>query len=283
MCQGSDGSPVNLIDNETCDEILQGLRGADGSLPTFDSEPGTPPPALEAKAACDRGTQTSPSPTHDQQVQTQPTWTRGNVSQVPHVLTSDGATSTGPKATTSEMGTAMPPRSTTTAWTQVRRVIQKDCGTDMPPVQTKAAESQAGCYSDNEIIPPGAPRPKLPWAYTYAQFDQLLQAYPEVHPEDFVTFGILQEQPRRGSCREWGEVAGALSHMIGGRRTLVNELSLIIHRIQHLDRDDPMRATEEIALVDVILRERRRSAVLLGDGAFAQLAAPGGPMAPPVQ
>jgi len=23
-------------------------------------------------------------------------------------------------------------------------------------------------------------------------FDQLLQAYPEVHPEDFVTFGVLQ-------------------------------------------------------------------------------------------
>jgi len=33
------------------------------------------------------------------------------------------------------------------------------------------------------------------------------------------------------------------------------------------------------ALVDVLLRERLRSAVPLGDGAFAQLAAPGGPMA----
>jgi len=29
-------------------------------------------------------------------------------------------------------------------------------------------------------------------------FDKLLQAYLEVHPEDFVTFGILQEQLRRG-------------------------------------------------------------------------------------
>jgi len=35
----------------------------------------------------------------------------------------------------------------------------------------------------NNVIPPGAPRPKLPWAYTYAQFDQLLQAYPDVHRE----------------------------------------------------------------------------------------------------
>jgi len=110
----------------------------------------------------------------------------------------------------------------------------------MPPTLTTTVGSQAGAYLNNEIIPPGAPRPKLPWAYTYAQFDQLLQAYSEVHAEDFVTFGILQEQPRRGSCREWGEVAGVLSHMIGGRRTLVNELSIIISMIQHLDRDDPM-------------------------------------------
>jgi len=41
MSQGS-GSPVNLIENETCDEILQGLRGADGQLPSFGSDPGSP-------------------------------------------------------------------------------------------------------------------------------------------------------------------------------------------------------------------------------------------------
>jgi len=51
-------------------------------------------------------------------------------------------------------------------------------------------------------------------------FDQLLQAYPEVHPEDFVTFGVLQEQPRRGSAREWGEVAGVLANMVGGDKPL---------------------------------------------------------------
>jgi len=62
---------------------------------------------------------------------------------------------------------------------------------------------------------PDGPQRGLPWAYTYTQFNQLLQAYPKVHPEVFVTFGILQEQPRRGSCREWGEVAGVLSHMTG--------------------------------------------------------------------
>jgi len=75
---------------------------------------------------------------------------------------------------------------------------------------------QAGAYFDNEVIPPGAPRPKLPWAYSYAQFDALLSAYPDVHPEDFVTYGILQAQPCRGSYTKWGDVASVLSHMVGG-------------------------------------------------------------------
>jgi len=88
--------------------------------------------------------------------------------------------------------------------THMTRPILKDRGTSMPPVLSSSIASQAGAYFDNEIIPPGAPRPKLPWAYTYAQFDQLLQAYPEVHPEDFVPFGILQEQPHRaGSGARW--------------------------------------------------------------------------------
>jgi len=153
----------------------------------------------------------------------------------------------------------------------------------MPPASTKTGETQAGCYFDNEVIPPGAPRPKLPWAYTYAKFDQLLQAYPEFHPEDFVTFGILQEAPRRRSHREWGEVAGVLAHMIGGRQSLVTELTTIVNRIQRLTRDDPMRATEERALLEVLLRERRRSKVPIGDGAFALLAAPGGSLVRPAQ
>jgi len=35
-----------------------------------------------------------------------------------------------------------------------------------------------------------------------------------------------------------------------------------------------MRAIEEAALVAIVLRERRRSGVPLGDGAYATLAAP---------
>jgi len=150
----------------------------------------------------------------------------------------------------------------------------------MPPVLVELVGCQAGAYCDNEVIPPGAPRPKLPWVHISA-FDALLAAYPYVHPEDFVMYGILQAQPRRGSYREWGEVAGVLSHLVGGKRALANELSLIIHRIQRLDRDDPMRATEETTLVDVIRRERVRSAVPLGDGAYPLLAPPGGPLACP--
>jgi len=42
-----------------------------------------------------------------------------------------------------------------------------------------------------------------------------------------------------------------------------------------------MRATEELALVAVLRRERRRSRVPLGEGAFDLLAAPGGPMTRP--
>jgi len=34
---GSPGSPVAFFDAETCDNILQYLRGADGKLPDFDS------------------------------------------------------------------------------------------------------------------------------------------------------------------------------------------------------------------------------------------------------
>jgi len=112
-------------------------------------------------------------------------------------------------------------------------------------------------------------------------FDQLLQAYPEVHPEDFLTFGILQEEPRCGLAREWGEVAGVLANMIGGRQPLVTELMTIINQIVRLDRADPMRVTEEVAFVAVLLRKRRRSRVPLGKGAFELLAAPGGPMARP--
>jgi len=179
--------------------------------------------------------------------------------------------------------TATAPRSTTTSWTQVPRTVMIDCGTDMPPALTTTIGCQAGAYFNNDIIPPGAPRLKLPWAYSYAKFDQLLQAYPEVHPEDFVTFGILQEQPRRGSYREWGEVAGVLSHMVGGRRLLVTELMTIVNKIQRLQHGDRMRDIEEQALLAVLLRERRRSGVCLGEGAFSQLVAPGEPLNRPQQ
>jgi len=69
----------------------------------------------------------------------------------------------------------------------------------MTPVLVTSTGCQAGAYFDNDVIPPGVPSPCLPWAYTYGQFGALLDAYPAVHPEDFVTFGVLQALPRRGS------------------------------------------------------------------------------------
>jgi len=149
----------------------------------------------------------------------------------------------------------------------------------MPQVLQTSTGCQAGTYFDNEVIPPGVPRRKMPWAYSYAQFNTLLTTYFDFDTEDFVSFGVLQAQPRRGSYSEWGEVASVLAHMVGGKRTLADELYQVIRRIQRLDGEDPMRATEEAALVAIVLRERRRSGVPLGDGAYATLAAPGGLLA----
>jgi len=147
----------------------------------------------------------------------------------------------------------------------------------MAPVLVATTGCQADAYFNNDTIPPGVRRPRLPWAYTYAQFEALLLAYPTVHREDFVTFGVLQAQPQRGSHCEWGEVAGVLAHMAGGRRLLANSFFTVMRRKQRLARDDPMRAVEEEALVALVLDERRRSNAPLGDG--ATLGAPGGPLA----
>jgi len=149
----------------------------------------------------------------------------------------------------------------------------------MAPILVVTTGCQAGAYFDNETIPPGVPRPRLPWAYTYAQFEALLLAYPTVRPEDFITFGVLQAQPRRGSHGEWGDVAAVLAHMAGGRRLLADAFYNVMRRIRHLGRNDPMRAVEEEALVALVLDERRRSNAPSGDGAYATLAAPGGPLA----
>jgi len=149
----------------------------------------------------------------------------------------------------------------------------------MAPVLVATTGCQAGAFYSNDVIPPGVPRPRLPWAYSYAQFEALLVAYPTVHPEDFVTFGVFQAQPQPGSRGEWGEVAGVLAHMAEGRRLLADNLYTVMRRIQLLARDDAMRAVEEETLVALVLAERRRANAPSGDGAYATLAAPGGPLA----
>jgi len=154
-----------------------------------------------------------------------------------------------------------------------------DTATSMAPVLVAMTGCQGGGHFDTDIIPPGVQRPCLPWAYTYEQFEALLLAYPTVHPEDFVTFGVFQAQPRLGSRGEWRDVAGVLAHMAGGRRLLADAFFVVMRRIQRLARNDPMRAVEEEALVALVLDERRRSSAPIGDGAYAILAAPGGPLA----
>jgi len=140
MSQGSDASP--LLDPVTYKDNLADLRGADSHLPTFNSNPGTPPPALEAEVAWgNRATQTSPPLTLNVPVHSVQDAATQVISR-PHQATSD--TQTPPPTTTSDQGTqvllrpprsvaytqtAREPRSTTTTWTQVPRAALKDCGT----------------------------------------------------------------------------------------------------------------------------------------------------------
>jgi len=217
------GSPLTFLDPASCDNILADIRQPDGTLPDFGSipsEPGTPPPELEREVThIDRDTQTNHAPTQDrgtQAISRPHQWSSGT--QTPALVsTANQATQVviRPRQSWAFTQTERPATSHTTSYTQTARPATIHRGTGMPQILTTSTGCQAGSYYDNDLIPPGVPRPRLPWAYTYVQFHTLLSTYPDVHPEDFVTFGILQAQPRRGSYLEWGEVAGVLTHMAG--------------------------------------------------------------------
>jgi len=107
MSQGSDGSPVQFLNRATCNDILVDLRGVDGRLPTFDSERGTPPPALVAEVARgERGSQTSHSP-----------MVQNTVTQVDQVTVEDQFTQVliRPSRLVTFTQTATAPRSTRTS------------------------------------------------------------------------------------------------------------------------------------------------------------------------
>jgi len=143
---------------------------------------------------------------------------------------------------------------------------------------TSEIVTQTDSYFDISEIPPGAPCPKLPWGYSYLQFYRLLREYPDIHPEDFVTYGILQSQPRCGTQEDWGQVAAMLSHMMGGRLTFIAELMVILNRAPRLDKNNPMRIVEEQNVLYLVALERSLSPVPRGmDAFFALGAAPEGP------
>jgi len=162
---------------------------------------------------------------------------------------------------------------------QTEHLALSNSWTSMTPVLVTTTGCQAGAVFDNDLIPPGVPRPLMPWGYSYRQFQTLLSSYPTIHPEDFISFGVSRSQPRTGSRGEWGEVAGVLEHMVGGRRLLADDFYTVMRRIQLLPRTDPARAAEEDVLIDLVLAERGRARAPIGEGAYATLGAPGGPLA----
>jgi len=209
------GSPLPFLDDTQCNDILADIRRPDGTLPDFGSipsEPSSPPPRLEvarsnratqveAPQHCDVGTQALSRP-HQGTTATQ-TPSRPTADQCTQVLIR-------PPRSVAYTQTARAATSHTASWTQTSRPALRHTGTDMPPVLVTSTGCQAGAFFNNEVIPPGVTRPRLPWAYSYAQFRALLTAYPDIHPEDFVTFGVFHALPRSGSQGEWGTWPGCL-------------------------------------------------------------------------
>jgi len=117
-------------------------------------------------------------------------------------------------------------------------------------------------------IYPGATRPRLPWGYSYAQFNELLPTYPTVHPDDLVTYEILQAQPCRGTRSDWGQLAEVLDNIAGGRMALVADLMVIVGRMLRLEHVNPMRKAEEQNCLNYLLQEQTRSNVPRGVDAF---------------
>jgi len=154
-------------------------------------------------STCDRSTDArSPAATSDAATQ---------ILSRPHQGTS--ATQTLTPTPTSDQGTQVllrlrqswaftqterPATSTRTSWTQVPRVALTDTSIDMPTVLVASTGCQAGAYFNNDVIPPGAPCPRLPWA----PFEALLAAYPA---------STQKISSRTGSCKLSPVVAPSVS------------------------------------------------------------------------
>jgi len=169
MSQGS-GFPLTFLDASTCEDILADIRRPDGTLPDFGSipsEPGTPPPTFEAEVAQgNKETQTSQGSTCDQSTQVVSRPHQGtSATQTPAPApTSDQSTQAllRPRQSWAYTQTKRPASSTRSTWTQVPRTVLTDSATDMPLVLVTSTGCQAGAYFNNDKIPPGVPRPRLP-------------------------------------------------------------------------------------------------------------------------
>jgi len=84
----------------------------------------------------------------------------------------------------------------------------------------------------------------------------------------------MQETPRQGTQEEWEQVVVILNSMVEKQYILIAELMVIFNRIARLSYTDPMRRTEEQAVLDLLAARRIRSLVPRGVAAFLALGAP---------
>jgi len=161
------GSPLPFLDDTQCDDILADMRQPDGTLPDFGSipsQPSSPPPQLEV-ALSNKATQVDALQYRDVGTQALSRPHQGTAkTQTPSRPTADQSTQVliRPPGLVAFTQTARPATSTTTSWTQTSRPALINTGTHMPPVLVTSTGCQVGAFYDNDLIPPGVPRPTLP-------------------------------------------------------------------------------------------------------------------------
>jgi len=116
-------------------------------------------------AQANKETQTHPGPTSDKstQVLSRPHQGTSATQTLAPPLSSDQSTQVllRPRQYWAYTQTERPATSTRSSWTQVPLVALTDMATDMVPVLVTSVSCQAGAYFDNDVFPPGVPRPRV--------------------------------------------------------------------------------------------------------------------------